>query len=79
MGANAFTERARREVHTTGEKVRRHRENLGAELFLSARTVEWQLRSIFTTLNITSRRELDAALNRRSHALATPTPHRSLA
>jgi DNA-binding CsgD family transcriptional regulator len=79
MGANAFAERARREVHTTGEKVRRLRENLGAELFLSARTVEWQLRSIFTTLNISSRRELDAALNRRSHALATPTPHRSLA
>src|ERR1700758_3898816 len=64
MGANAFAERARRELHTTGEKVRRHREDLGgeltpqeeeiaplararrtnpeigAELFLSARTVE---------------------------------------
>jgi DNA-binding NarL/FixJ family response regulator len=103
MGANAFAERARRELHTTGEKVRRHREDLGAELtpqeeeiaplararrtnpeigaelFLSARTVEWHLRNIFTRLDITSRRELGAALNRRSHALATPTPHRSLA
>jgi DNA-binding CsgD family transcriptional regulator len=85
-GAEAFTERARRELTATGETVgrrtaaarveltaqerqiaRRARDGhtnpeIGAELFLSPRTVEWHLRKVFTKLGISSRRELSSAL-----------------
>src|SRR5690606_5112521 len=82
MGAEAYAERAARELRATGEKPRKRtaqptdaltaqelhisrlvatgatNREIGAQLFLSPRTIEAHLRNIFPKLNITSRRQI---------------------
>ncbi len=86
IGAEAFAERARRELLATGETVRKRtvdtrdvltaqegqigrlagegltNPEIGSQLFISPRTVEYHLHKVFTKLGISSRKELSGAL-----------------
>jgi DNA-binding CsgD family transcriptional regulator len=47
-------------------------QEIGAQLFLSPRTVEWHMRKVFSKLAISSRRQLDTALGTTSQPGAKP-------
>jgi DNA-binding CsgD family transcriptional regulator len=99
MGAQAFAERARRELLASGETVRKHTADpsgvltpqeaqiarmacdghtnveIGGQLYLSPRMIEWHLRKVFTKLGISSRKELRQALGDSAPTALVAAPH----